>query len=271
MDIIFEGALSGTWGMKDVLQAVLDVPNVSDGVLRISCPAANIQGKIFIAEASHIVGASCTGCPPAEAYESLRTLLEINEGSFVFADVSSQIHAEIDHSLFISISRILETLPHLPQSASELFDERTLLNKIFGEESLSVTWPPARPESKQYAIDISAPDSCSGLIKPAAVTGTKQATAPIVQWNMLESLLPAPCSTHIDQPLSCQSLVHDYFATEDQQRSARMRLRALPDLSREPDWTGLMKSQPPVRWLLAALGLSLVLCFITHQFIQFGF
>src|SRR5438105_1733086 len=98
LDVVFEGALSKAWGMQDVLQAVVGVPNVPNGLLRVSCPERGIQGKISVSEASHIIGAS-TGLE-SDAYDALRSMLCLHEGNFAFLDLACESQSDFGPSMF---------------------------------------------------------------------------------------------------------------------------------------------------------------------------
>ncbi len=277
MDVIFEGALSKSWGMKDVLKAVADVPNVPFGALRISCPSKNIQGKVLIADAKHVVAASCSD--DIDAYEALRTLLEVKDGNFALLDLSTEDLAEFDQSLFICIDRLIESMPALPHSSSELFDENTLLDKVFGSDACEGSAAPS-PTKNNFHFPL-----------PPGVRARKPSnpkisnSAPITQWNVLEPLFRSPHATRVDNanhtvaPESNSkvsngsnanngsSMIPDFVQTPDEQRSTISKLRRLPESEAK---ASKIKASPsgsePIKWLLAALGITtMLLCFALPQ------
>ncbi|MBX9724949.1 MAG: hypothetical protein K2X81_26325 [Candidatus Obscuribacterales bacterium] len=271
VDVIFEGALSKSWGMKDVLKAVADVPNVPFGALRISCPSKNIQGKVLIADAKHVVAASCSD--DKDAYEALRTLLEVKDGNFAFLDLSAEDIADFDQSLFINIDRLIQAMPALPLSSSELFDENTLLDKVFGNDDAERSASPSQAKSNfQFPL-------------PPGVRARKSSnpkisnSAPITQWNVLEPLFRSPHATRVENTNHAvapegnsnvsngNSMIPDFVHTPDEQRSTISKLRQLPDSAAK---ASKIKATPggsePIKWLLAALGLStMLICFAMPQ------
>ena len=272
MDVVFEGALSKSWGMKDVLQAIRELPNVQLGMLRISCSSKAIQGKILFSPSRHILGASCSGEDAAEeAYEGLKALLQVKEGNFAFLDISDEAHSEIEQSLFIDIKRVLEYWPQLPEQSCELFDQSGLLDKVFGQSCQTEVQEPQASKSP-LAIDIAPRNQKTRKTESVPVT-KKVAAPPITQWNVVEALFENPQAAHTDHaecPVEGGSLsgtmIPNFVQTADEQRSSMNRLRALPESSvQPPPWQRLIKETPPVKWLLAALGLSVLVFMLAQQ------
>ncbi len=254
VDVVFEGSLSRSWGMADVLQSIVDVPNVQYGLLRISSPGDSFHGKILIAECSHIVAASSSdsieGC---DAYQAVRAMIELREGSFAFLDLSPEEFEELDRSLFISLHRILELYPALPESGNLMFDERALLDKIFGTEP---GFAPPRPR-----FELPMPIPKSRIRKPVMpVVPAAPAAAPITQWNVVEPLFNNPHVTHADTAASTDffvpeksSMIPEYVHTPEEQRSTLNKLRALP-APKDQNWQKVLKDT--TQTFLSALGLN---------------
>lgn len=261
MDVIFEGALSKSWGMKDVLKAISDVPNVPVGVLRVSNPGRGIQGKILVSQAQHVVGAVCSGTQAeSDPYEALRTLLEVQEGNFAFLDFAGEAPAEFDQSLFICIKRVLDVMPQLPAHASDMFDQRALLDRVFGEDCA-----PADATPVEAADSFAIPKPILRSRRASSRSIKKSASAPITQWNIVEPLFNNPQANHTEHT-ECCSMIPEFVQTPDEQRSSMNRLRTLPGTSRPHlSWEQMLKQPQPIKWLLAALGLSMAICFVTPQ------
>lgn len=270
MDVVFEGALSKSWGMKDVLKAVMEVPNVPYGVLRVSCPKKELQGKILISQSRHVVGASSSSNnKDLDAYDALRSLIEITEGNFAYLDLASDSATDFDQSLFICIERLLDLMPELPLAAGQLFDEKSLLDKVFGEESTSPYAELAKSQSIAMTIPMAAPNRRKALKsnsnKSAPITASS-----ITQWNIVEPLTSNPQAKQKEHIDCCSNMIPDFVQTPDEQRSSMNRLRALPASSQEQKgWGQSLKTQAPLKWLLAALGLSILICFVHPQILPF--
>lgn len=260
MDLVFEGSLSKAWGIKDALGAVLTVPDLPYGVLRLSSPNKNIQGKVLISNGSHIVGAQANFCD--DAYEALRGLLSLEQGNFAFLDLSDE-SIDFDQSLFISIEVVLRALPALPESASSLFDQGSLLDRVFGNQD---------PEQVLPSKD----DPQTALLKGSGVFPANEITlhgrgpiqtksapepvvpeAPITKWNIVEPFQGLSGGSK----LSSGSMLPDFVQTPDEQRTSMLKLKAVS--ANEAGWQSLVKNpQQPIRWILSALGFSLLICLL---------
>ncbi|MBX9689483.1 MAG: DUF4388 domain-containing protein [Candidatus Obscuribacterales bacterium] len=278
VDVVFEGALSKSWGMKDVLKAILDIPNAPFGVLRVSSPNKGIQGRILIAESRHIVGAALSELE-LDAYDALRKMLAVTEGNFAFLDLSSHEQAEFDQSLFINIEALIEMMPQLPEHSSAIFDQKALLDKVFGQEaaiaSVSVvaleTYPDKIPLEQARSLEFpNVSARARGRRSPAAVAaGSKSNTAPITQWNIVEPLFNNPQAMHAES--TSMNMIPDYVQTPEEQRSSMNRLRAMPESTNNSNsWERAVKDQTPLKWILSALGLSAFLCLLAPLNIDAG-
>jgi hypothetical protein len=124
--------------MQDVLKAVMGVDNQPFGILRISSSSSHLSGRLAIADGAYIVGATVTAVVNPEdvqtGYSAVRQLLSAKDGNFAFLDTAGNPPADMDGTLFLSIDRLVESMPQLPEDCSALFDEESLLDKIFGPD-----------------------------------------------------------------------------------------------------------------------------------------
>lgn len=159
MDIVFEGSLSKNWGMKDVLNSVLKEQDLPWSMLRISSAGSPIQGKILISNCQYVVAAFCTGSPhDVDPYEALRTTLAMSEGTFAFLALTEKEAANFDHSLYIAVDRLMESITELPTQSTDLFDEKGLLDRIFGNRANQLLAEDNEdPKQGNAEIDFSAP------------------------------------------------------------------------------------------------------------------
>lgn len=137
-----------------MLKAVLGVDDQPFGILRISSPSAKVSGRLAIEDGAYIVGAMATSDVNTDGVESgygaLRRLLAARDGNFAYLDVAGTHPRELDDTLHISIEKVCELLPDLPDDPSTLFDEKSLLDKIFGAavaQAASVKPASAQPPS----------------------------------------------------------------------------------------------------------------------------
>ena len=122
--------------MKDVLNSVLKEEGLAWSMLRISSANSPTQGKILISDCKYVVAAFCSGSAhDADPYEALRTTLAMTEGTYAFLALSDLEAANFDQSLYIAVDRLMDSITKLPTQSSELFDEKGLLDRIFGDKA----------------------------------------------------------------------------------------------------------------------------------------
>ncbi len=133
MDLIFEGRLSDQIAMKDVLLRVKTEPTPGMKILRINRQRDGLAGKIAIDGGKYVTAASVVDSVET-GYTALRLLLSVNEGNFTLLNAKAGDSIELQPNLHIEIDMLLKTMPHLPDNPSKLFDERALLDKVFGQD-----------------------------------------------------------------------------------------------------------------------------------------
>ncbi|MFN8655389.1 MAG: hypothetical protein U0105_03550 [Candidatus Obscuribacterales bacterium] len=152
--------------MKDVLQAVAE-QDAGLYVLRIASKETDCAGRLAIADGEFIVGA-CTD-QGESGYPAVREILAIGEGSFVLLDSGSEHPSDLKDVLHLSLPRLIEHLPNLPEDPGQLFDQGSLLDKLFGGKDAPVApiLPPgatdedATAESGISGIQLAAPTAVS--------------------------------------------------------------------------------------------------------------
>ena len=269
VDLVFEGSLSRAWGIKDALGAVLGVSDLAYGVLRLSSLQNDLHGKVLVSKSSHIVGARCN--KSTDAYESLRLLLSLQQGNFAFLDLSAE-PVDFDQSLFISIAAVLRRLPNLPDAASELFDQESLLDRVFGDSAQDRSEETEDSSAKMRVSSVfiteEIPLHGRGPISSSSEKSSSQ--APITKWNVLEPFGKLPPAN----ALELEKQTGEFLQSADGQRTSIVKLRAMPS---DPSWQNLIKNpQQQIKWILSTLGFSLLLgllcplLFSTNRLASFG-
>lgn len=158
--------------MKEVLQAVHDRTGIQSGILRVSSLQSNLGGKIAVARARLLVDASIAETNES-GYPAMLKLLSIKEGSFAYLDAGA---AEYKGSLNVAIESLLSVWPRFPDSPSDVFDERSLLDEVFGAKNrtLPESAPQAMPQEPPQQDVQPAPSL--GLFKP--ISGEPARLAP---------------------------------------------------------------------------------------------
>lgn len=133
MDVIFEGRLSEQASIKEVLQQVFDQAHPGRTILRLTAVRGDdFTGRILISNGRHVVAASI-GENQVLGYPALKGLLDRQDCSFALLKVSPNDNLDLGTTLNIDLMRIIMLLPDLPDSPAGLFDEKGLLDKLFGD------------------------------------------------------------------------------------------------------------------------------------------
>lgn len=138
MDLILEGHLAPNSGIREVLQSVLKRASAATGILRISCPRRNLNGRLALFQGRFIVGAQITDSDES-GYDAVKMLLSVRDGNFAFLETENAEALDMGKTLHISLDSLIERLPELPESSADLFDEQSLLDEVFGPGELDGT------------------------------------------------------------------------------------------------------------------------------------
>lgn|GEM_PF-2508098 len=151
MDLIFEGRLSDQVAMKDVLLRVKNVPVPGLKILRINRQRDGLHGKIAFDGGKYVTAASVIDSVET-GYTALRLLLSIDEGNFALLNAKHGDSIELQPNLHIEIDQLIQTMPYLPDNPSKLFDERALLDKVFGQDFTLGELPALQDEEEEQPI-----------------------------------------------------------------------------------------------------------------------
>lgn len=200
MDVVFEGSLSKSWSMKDVLQAVTE-QDAGRYVLRIASKENDSAGRLAIADGQFVVGA-CTD-QGENGYPAVRDILAITEGSFVLLDSGSEPPSDLNDVLHLSLPRLIEYLPNLPEDPGQLFDQGSLLDKLFGGKDA-----PVAPILPLGVTDIDATTE-SGITATSATGATDEPTTADEAVDAMEALIALRASGEQSVSLSLREPAAD--------------------------------------------------------------
>lgn len=287
MELVFEGSLTENCSVADLLREILKLQDHSEfGLLRIS--SRQVQGKVLISRASHIAGAVAHGI--ADSYEALKFLLSAGKANFAYLATASSSVREVEQTLYISIEKVLGCLPNLPDSSNLLFDQDTLLDRVFGIDCRSESVGPGElefvpvlpaPVDQSRRLIYSEIDSVSvfhpqlserasiappeiesvsvrqplPLTKPAPINLESQKN--LSEWPILEPLFENRSAAGA---MNQESLFPSFVQTADEQRQSLERLRRMEVQDTVSYWQRLFKEQP-LRWLMSAFRFSVMLAF----------
>lgn len=147
VDLIFEGRLSDQIAMRDVLLRIRTDPTPGMKILRINRQRDGLDGKIAFDGGKYVTAASVVDSLET-GYTALKLLLSVSEGNFALLNAQPGDSIEMQPNLHIEIDQLLKTMPHLPDNPSQLFDERAILDKIFGKD-FTLADLPSLPEEDE--------------------------------------------------------------------------------------------------------------------------
>lgn len=136
MDLLLEGQLSPQLGIREVLQAVLQQTSEATGILRISCPHRNLNGRLALVNGQFIVSAQIADSDE-NGYDAVKQLLTITEGNFAFLETDNNKSLDLGRAVHINLVSLIDRLPNLPDNPADLFDQQSLLDEVFGPDNLA--------------------------------------------------------------------------------------------------------------------------------------
>lgn len=99
-------------------------------VLRIASKETLSAGRLAIADRQFIVGAATDAGDTG--YPAVREILAITEGTFTLLDSGGEHPSDLVDVLHLSLVKVVESLPMLPEEPGDLFDQGSLLDMLFG-------------------------------------------------------------------------------------------------------------------------------------------
>jgi hypothetical protein len=134
VDVLFEGRLNPELHLKTVLQRVLENKPQGNLLIRISSPYASSNGRLLIRDGRYITAALLDDSDES-GYAALRSLLAVTMGNFSGLRPSQDEKIDLIPNLNIELHKVIPLMPTLPESPIGLFDEKSLLDKVFSTGS----------------------------------------------------------------------------------------------------------------------------------------
>lgn len=231
--------------MADVLRGVMAVDNQPYGILRISSPGSNVSGRLAIAESQFIVGAQVSDGSD-EGYAAVRRLLLAQDGNFAYLDTGGKRPQDCDHqTLYISLRKMAEAWPNLPEDPNALFDEEALLDKVFGGDGQL----PADPSGGNLPVIQSHEPQLPRLQPPLlktlpenAISGGGSATSAHKQaWKTIVQPLLSNSLVEGTKTVEGRPAYMDFDDTASHERQSLTKLRAAGAGNGEPWVKTLLK------------------------------
>ena len=271
MDVVFEGALSRSWSMADVLRGVMGVEAQPYGILRVSSPGSNVSGRLAIAESRFIIGGLLSDGSEA-GYSAVRRLLMAGDGNFAYLDTGGKKPPEYDQGLYIPLGKMAEIWPALPEDPEELFDEKSLLDKVFGPGEKFIDDDPA---SGHYPVIEQQPNkqrpTRASLLKAMqeATNAAPQITSgPQPKQNWRTMVKPLLSNSLVDGAKTIEGHISELEDTAAHGRQSLTNLRAA-DVEERP-WLQQMVADSfggklALVWLALIVGILLAVSFFVFR------
>jgi hypothetical protein len=121
VDVVVEGKINQDESMREVVQAVLELKTLANPVLRITDEDSDLQGRIAFAQGGYIIGGRVNNTEEI-GYDAVRRLLSIRNGNYAVLDPGRNQFTDINQTLWLLASRVIDVLPNLPASPDSLLD-----------------------------------------------------------------------------------------------------------------------------------------------------
>jgi hypothetical protein len=125
MEVLFQGKLSAEQEMREVLEDLLYLPEGPVGVLRISAPGDNLNGRITLYQRRYIIGATIADSAEC-GYDAVRKLLAVQEGNFAFMETGEEPD-KADNPMCLDLRELVPLLPNLPDTLPVKAEAREVL------------------------------------------------------------------------------------------------------------------------------------------------
>ncbi len=121
MDVIVEGKITPEEGIDEVIQTVIDLKDVNNAILRVTCSDSDIQGRVAFSQGGYILGGQVAESGET-GYAAVKKLLEVRKGNYAILDPGHTYVPEVNQSLWIKGEKVIDRLPTLPESVDDLLD-----------------------------------------------------------------------------------------------------------------------------------------------------
>ncbi|MBC7998451.1 MAG: hypothetical protein IAF58_10930 [Leptolyngbya sp.] len=175
MDLIFEGRLSDQIAMQDILARIKSDQTPGLKILRVYRPRDGLSGKIAIDGGKYVMAATIQNSDES-GYPALKKLLSMTDGNFAVLNAQPGDSIEFQPNLNIGLEQLLNTLPNLPEHPTKLFDERALLDRVFGQ-NFELSEEPRRQDPQDF----------NSFVPPLAAPGANMQGS--AAWSLMQPLL----------------------------------------------------------------------------------
>jgi hypothetical protein len=173
MNTIFEGTLSYECRISNILKKIRQRSSSGLCLLSLSSPDQQTDGIVSIRDCRFITGAILTA-EGVTGYAALKKLLSLALGSYSLSQLDVNQLAEFDQDINLDLDRVIAVVPSLPENLSELFDQASLLDKVFSR---------AQPKEEQPIRPIMT------AVEPSVLTKTSSVQRTVPSKNLLQSLV----------------------------------------------------------------------------------
>jgi hypothetical protein len=121
VDVVVEGKINQDEPMREVIQTVLELKTLANPVLRITDEDSDLQGRIAFSQGGYIIGGRVNNTDET-GYDAVRRLMSIKNGNYAVLDPGRNQFTDINQTLWLMASRVIEVLPNLPVTPDSLVD-----------------------------------------------------------------------------------------------------------------------------------------------------
>lgn len=249
MDLIFEGRLSDQIAMQDILARIKSDQTPGLKILRVYRQRDGLSGKIAIDGGKYVMAAVIQNSSES-GYQALKMMLSMTDGNFAVLNAKPGDSIEFQPNLHIGLEQLLNTLPNLPENPSKLFDERGLLDRVFGQD-FELNEEPRRQD----------PQESNTFVPPIAAPGASMQGS--AAWSLMQPLLE---DESFPPGLITGKDVEEAIPTG---RNPRKTLTGSPSLRQSEFLSKETEVESQLNWPLIIAGLVLVIMAIVAAIFVF--
>ncbi|MFN8555402.1 MAG: hypothetical protein U0103_28380 [Candidatus Obscuribacterales bacterium] len=127
---VLSGVLKSGTTPREILWSVLKERTITFGILRIVDADRNIEGELGVFQSTFVVGASIRG-GNYTAYEALKVLLTVKNGSFKYLSSADPLPSDLDNLERIRLTSLISIWPNFPHSPQAL-SYKNSINRMRG-------------------------------------------------------------------------------------------------------------------------------------------
>jgi hypothetical protein len=123
--VVTQGKIWANRTTREILWSIMKHKKVAVGLLRISGNRPTVEGDICIHNGVFVVGARLRS-GNERGYPAIKAMLMQSEGTFQYLDMGEEDVPDIDQTMKLRLTQLINSLPNLPAKYEDLIGGNTL-------------------------------------------------------------------------------------------------------------------------------------------------